>query len=181
MSTQSRWLIVAVSDQVNDAEPLATYANGYEFVLFRDAEGIVRTVENRCPHRRVPLSLGKLIDGAIRCAYHGWTFDGASGTCINIPNLGADERLSPNYCVKTYPCRERGGFVYAWTGEGEPTPESALLFDEENVIQGKIECSGAGTVALDIDSYRAVLIDGPQALLSFAGGSSFRVCKDASA
>lgn len=169
MNQQSHWLIVAVSEQLNDIKPLAACANGHEFVLFRDADGIARALENRCPHRRVPLSLGKLIDGAIRCAYHGWTFDGDSGACINIPNLGADERISPNYCAKTYPCREQGGFIYAWTAEGEPNSEPAFLFNDPHAVQSKVECYGAGTVALDIDSYRNALIDGPQALLSFTG------------
>lgn len=168
MNTPSGWSVIAVSEQVNDEKPLAAYADGYEFAVFRDAAGVARVVENRCPHRRVPLALGKVVGGAIRCAYHGWTFDGASGSCIAVPNLGKDERVSPNYCVKAYACREQGGFVYAWVGEDEPA--STLVFDEEEPLQEPdIQRSGNGIVPLEIGHYRDALIDGPQALLGFAG------------
>lgn len=164
----SSWSVVAVSEQLGDVKPLPVYADGHELALFRDASGLARAVENRCPHRRVPLTLGNVVNGAIRCAYHGWTFDGASGSCIAVPNLGDDEHISPNFCVRTYPCREHGGFVYAWTGAEDPA--SLLAFWHESTSpEADIHRSGSGIAAVGIRHYRDALIDGPQALLAISG------------
>jgi phenylpropionate dioxygenase-like ring-hydroxylating dioxygenase large terminal subunit len=61
-------------------------------VLFRDDAGKPHALLNRCCHRGVQLSLGKVVDGAIACRYHGWRYDG-SGRCIHIPSLTADGRI----------------------------------------------------------------------------------------
>ena len=33
-----------------------------------------------CPHLGADLSVGQIVDGRLRCAYHHWSFDG-SGAC----------------------------------------------------------------------------------------------------
>jgi len=124
-------------------------------------------VEDRCPHRRVPLTLGKIINGSIRCAYHGWTFDGASGSCVDVPNLGANERVSRTYCVKAYRVSEHQGFVCTWLGEGEPSLE--LPFQNSDFENAESVTSGSGTVALGYDNYLEVLLDGPQVLFEIPG------------
>lgn len=164
----SSWSVVAVSEQVSDVKPFPVYAEGHEIALFRDTSGTVRAVENRCPHRRVPLTLGKVVGGAIRCAYHGWTFDGASGSCIAVPNLGEQERISPNFCVKAYRCREDNGFVYAWTSAEEPA--TPLAFEQEiTSVEPEIQTFGSGIASVGTGHYRDALIDGPQALLAVSG------------
>ncbi|MDB5868722.1 MAG: rieske [2Fe-2S] domain protein, partial [Polaromonas sp.] len=72
------WWACALSGSVNDKKPLAVVCNGEALVLFRNAAGEAFALEDRCPHRRVPLSLGTVKPGGLQCGYHGWTFDGAS-------------------------------------------------------------------------------------------------------
>src|SRR5207302_6784614 len=56
-------------------------------VLFRDGDGDPRALVDRCPHRNVPLSLGRVrSDGCLECMYHGWRFDG-QGHCAGVPGL----------------------------------------------------------------------------------------------
>ena len=58
---------------------------GVPLVLFRSL-GRAGALVDRCPHRNVPLSLGRVLpDGRLECAYHGWQFDTA-GNCIDMPN-----------------------------------------------------------------------------------------------
>ena len=57
---------------------------GERLVLFRDRSGSICTFIDRCPHRGVALSLGKIDHGEIVCPFHGWRFDGA-GQCTHVP------------------------------------------------------------------------------------------------
>lgn len=56
---------------------------GQPLVLVR-LQGKVLCFENRCPHRNVPLSSGKVIQNTLQCAYHGWRFD-AQGVSLCHP------------------------------------------------------------------------------------------------
>ncbi|MBR9909213.1 MAG: Rieske 2Fe-2S domain-containing protein [Gammaproteobacteria bacterium] len=167
MNATQGWLAVAAVEEVNGKTPRAVSAGGFDFALFRDRDGVARALQNRCPHRRVPLTLGKIIDGAIRCAYHGWTFDGGSGACIDVPNLSEAERVPPSFCVPAYPVAEHQGFVFVWAGEGEPglLPPLAAQVD----ARLELETYGSGVAALGVDHYRDLLFDGPEVVFDIPG------------
>src|SRR3546814_4948287 len=76
---QDIWWAVARSEEVTDKKPLGINIGDQPVVLWRDKQGIVRALEDRCPHRRAPLSLGCIRDnGWIQCGYHGWSYEGRS-------------------------------------------------------------------------------------------------------
>ncbi len=91
-------------------------------VLFRDAEGRAFALLDRCPHRSIPLSQGRLVDRRLECGYHGWQFDG-DGTCLQIPGLcggspGKAHRATP------FSTREHDGLIWVWgRADSEPTRE----------------------------------------------------------
>ncbi len=66
-------------------------------------------------HRACPLSLGKVIDGKVSCAYHGWEFNGA-GECTKMPSTMQCSHIG----VAALPCVEKDGFVWVWPGLGAP-------------------------------------------------------------
>ena len=84
-------------------------------VMFRNSKGLVVALEDRCPHRQLPLSHGKLIGDDIQCGYHGLTFD-CSGRCVRIP--GADNIPKTAY-VESYPVEEAHGIVWVWMGDAQ--------------------------------------------------------------
>jgi phenylpropionate dioxygenase-like ring-hydroxylating dioxygenase large terminal subunit len=88
-------------------QPLACQLLGRPLVVFRARDGVA-VLEDRCPHRNVPLSRGRCRDGEIACPYHGWRFDG-SGTCRHIP--GATKPIAAP--VPAYPVHLHLGLV--WT------------------------------------------------------------------
>ncbi|HEY6880814.1 MAG TPA: Rieske (2Fe-2S) protein, partial [Polyangiales bacterium] len=47
-----------------------------ELAVFRGMDGALRCIENRCAHRNLKLSLGQVEGCTLRCAYHGWAYDG---------------------------------------------------------------------------------------------------------
>jgi phenylpropionate dioxygenase-like ring-hydroxylating dioxygenase large terminal subunit len=126
-------------------QPLSLVVAGERIVLFRDAgagagagDRLVALID-RCPHRGVALSLGKVTpEGTLACPFHGWQFDGC-GACVRVPLLpeARCERLS----ATALPVREIGELVWLYTGPqplgqsgqagpgdaGEPQPPEALV------------------------------------------------------
>jgi len=103
---------------------------GQQIVLWLDAQGNPAVVQDRCCHRSAKLSLGKVIDGNISCAYHGWEFN-SNGDCVHVPQL-KDCPISQSYKVKAYRCAERYGYV--WVCLAEPLidiPEISEAIDPE--------------------------------------------------
>ncbi|RQH04944.1 Rieske 2Fe-2S domain-containing protein [Paraburkholderia dinghuensis] len=165
MATGS-WWAAALSESVDASRPLAVVCNGEALVLFRDASGAACALEDRCPHRRVPLSLGKVTQKGLQCGYHGWTFDGKTGACTAIPNLRADERVPPRYGARSYRVAEAGGFMHVWLGDGEPddAPLPGLVYHP----QGE-EHTGASIVNVAAHEYQDAMLDGPDCLVSLDG------------
>ncbi len=93
-------------------------------VLFRNSKGNVVALEDRCPHRLLPLSKGKRIGDDIQCGYHGMTF-GADGRCVRIPG---QQNVPASAYVHAYPIHERHDIVWIWMGEPERA-EVADVFD----------------------------------------------------
>ena len=161
---KEQWWTVALSEQLAGAKPLAVVCDGQQLALFRNAGGQAFALDDRCPHRRVLLSPGVVKPGGLQCPYHGWTFDGASGKCVDIPNLRRDEKI-PAAAVRAWPVAERNGFVHVFAGEGEaPDVLPAAAYR----AQGR-EYTGSAVAGIAFDEYLDVMLDGPECLLSFPG------------
>lgn len=85
-------------------------------VVWLNSQGEPCAVEDRCCHRTAKLSLGKVVNGNISCAYHGWQFN-QDGKCVCVPQA-PQRSISAKYKVKSYSCVERYG--YAWVCLEEP-------------------------------------------------------------
>lgn len=112
-SHPNHWYPIAWSKEVKSGKAHAAQFAGEPIVVVRPKEGPVFALEDRCAHRQIPLSGGVVKDCAIRCGYHGWSYD-ATGKCIDVPYLGKDKL--PNG-VKSYPCREQDGLILIWPGD----------------------------------------------------------------
>ena len=92
---------------------------GESLVLFRDAAGRYGLIERACPHRGTDLAYGRLEDGGLRCAFHGWLFD-VTGACLQTPAEPDGSNLCANIRQKAYPVVERSGILFAYMGPGAP-------------------------------------------------------------
>jgi phenylpropionate dioxygenase-like ring-hydroxylating dioxygenase large terminal subunit len=88
---------------------------GEPIVLYRTADGRPVALEDACPHRKLPLSMGRLKGDDVECGYHGLTFD-CSGACTRVPGA---ERIPHVARVRSYPVEERYGLIWIWMGEAE--------------------------------------------------------------
>ncbi len=86
---------------------------GQPVVLFRTGTGAVAALEDACPHRLAPLSMGQLKGDTIECGYHGMTFD-CRGECVRIPG---QEVIPRNARVRSYPVVENMGLAWIWMGD----------------------------------------------------------------
>ena len=85
-------------------------------VLWRTATGAVVAFDERCCHKRMPLSAGRLIEtDLLECAYHGLCYD-ASGRCVRVPSH-PDGRIPPQARLRPFPVIEQDGLVWVWTGD----------------------------------------------------------------
>lgn len=109
-----QWWAVAWSGEVKAGKVVSRPLMGEPIALYRSKSGRLFALEDRCAHRQVPLSMGVVQGEGLRCGYHGWAYDGASGKCTDVPYLGR-ERL-PNG-VKSYPVREVDGLVFVFPGD----------------------------------------------------------------
>src|SRR6266446_3130788 len=101
--------------------PLARMILDEPLVLFRDGHGRPTALLDRCAHRNLPLSRGRVVDGVLECAYHGWRY-GGDGACRLVPGLVADED-DKGRVVPTRPVREQQGAVWVYAGSGPPRGE----------------------------------------------------------
>jgi phenylpropionate dioxygenase-like ring-hydroxylating dioxygenase large terminal subunit len=119
------WYVVAASEELTTA-PLARKIYGTPLVVFRDDGGRAGVLLDRCAHRNVPLSLGRVVSGRIECPYHGWQYD-RDGDCRRIPGLCGTPEL-PRRAVPRYATVEQDGYVWAWgTPDSEPRGEPYRL------------------------------------------------------
>ncbi|HVM40030.1 MAG TPA: aromatic ring-hydroxylating dioxygenase subunit alpha [Acidimicrobiia bacterium] len=114
-----RWWYPACMSNELKGKPVGITLMDEPVVVFRDGAGSAHALADRCPHRNMPLSLGRVADdGCLECCYHGWRFDG-DGTCRAVPGLlGGDAAASPNRAVAAYPVEERDGVVWLWPEAG---------------------------------------------------------------
>jgi vanillate O-demethylase monooxygenase subunit len=83
MFLRNYWYVAATDAEISH-KPLGRMILGEPIVLFRAEDGTPVAFEDRCPHRHLPLSMGRLVGDTLQCLYHGLRF-GRDGRCVYIP------------------------------------------------------------------------------------------------
>ncbi|MGE0744852.1 MAG: Rieske 2Fe-2S domain-containing protein [Rhodospirillales bacterium] len=112
MFLNNAWYVAAWADEIGPAPLGRTFLN-QPVVLFRTADGAAAALEDRCCHRHLPLSMGKVVGAELECGYHGLHFD-RTGRCVAVPG---QPRVPPGAAVRAYPLVERWGWVWIWMGD----------------------------------------------------------------
>lgn len=148
------WYIACASRDLR-GRPLAVRLLDRPLVLFRARDGAPAALLDRCPHRNVPLSLGRERDGELECGYHGWRFDG-NGDCRFVPGL-AEQRPSAARRVPRHAARESDGFVWIWgRADAEPAGDPFRF--------PLVDASGYTTVRRPVDTEASLLDTAENAL-----------------
>lgn len=107
------WYPVLQSEELPADRPVGFKVLGENLVAWRAGAGRVGVVRDRCPHRGVQLSLGRVLDDSLQCRLHGLRFDGL-GDCVLIPWENERSRIHERMRVRAYPAAELGGYVWAY-------------------------------------------------------------------
>lgn len=145
------WYVAAWADEV-DREPLSRVICETPLVLYRTEEGKAVVLDNRCPHRFAPLSMGKLVGSDIQCGYHGLRF-GPDGRCTLNPH--GDGFIGPRLKATGFPAAEIHDMIWVWLGDPEKA-DLALIADfacntapEFRRIHGMFEIDASYLLVLD--------------------------------
>lgn len=95
-----------------------------DIVVYRTEGGVAVALEDACPHKLAPLSIGTLLGDAVECGYHGLTFD-CSGKCVKIPG---QPNIPASLKVRAYPTAESMGMVWVWMGDPAQA-DASKVFD----------------------------------------------------
>ena len=118
---RNAWYAACWADELG-ATPLARKVLGEEIALFRTESGEVGAVEDCCPHRFAPLSLGAVEGENIVCGYHGMEFS-CDGVCVAIPG---QENVPDRARLRAYPAFEQNSLMWVWMGDPEQADRSLL-------------------------------------------------------
>jgi nitrite reductase/ring-hydroxylating ferredoxin subunit len=128
------WFAMAYSRDLVPGEVKPLHYFGEDLVLFRTREGRACVLDAYCAHLGAHLGVGgRVVGESVRCPFHGWQFDGATGQCSGIPYC---DRIPPRARVRAWDVCEKNGMVFAWHhAEGKPPawdfPELPELSDPE--------------------------------------------------
>jgi len=115
------WFAVEWSRELHEGDVKPIYYFGEELVLFRTRSGEAKVLDPFCPHLGAHLGYGGRVMGdSIRCPFHGWQFDGASGDCSHIPYC---ERIPQKARVRSWEVQEKNGMVFVWYHAEAKPPE----------------------------------------------------------
>jgi phthalate 4,5-dioxygenase len=150
------WQPAALLDELSGPRPIKPLKLlGEDLVVFRDEKGRYGLLGRACPHRGTDLAYGRLEDGGLRCAFHGWLFD-IEGKCLQTPAEPDDSNLCRNIRQKAYPVIERSGILFAYMGSG--TPPDFPRFDcfvaphsHTFAFKGMIDCNWLQSLEVGID------------------------------
>ena len=105
MLIPDRWYVVLDANEISAGRPLGIKRLGELMVFWRDENGQVVVMKDRCPHRSSQLSLGRVVSGRIQCPFHGFEFDG-DGACQLIPANGRNAGVPKVFQCSVYPSQE---------------------------------------------------------------------------
>jgi vanillate monooxygenase len=117
---KNTWYVACNAEDI-DEKPLGRTICNLSIVFYRALEGKVAALEDFCPHRGAPLSLGTVVEGKLTCGYHGLEM-GCDGKTIAMP--GQRVRAFPT--IRSYPVEERYGFIWVWPGDASLADKSLI-------------------------------------------------------
>jgi len=143
MFLRNAWYVAAWDREVTrQSRPIQIL--GERIVLYRTEAGAPVALEDACPHRKLPLSMGRVVGDEIECGYHGLVFNSA-GQCTRIPGANKIPRIA---CVRSYPVLSRYGLVWIWMGDVS-LADSSRVFSVEHWNDPAWDKNQGGTMTVD--------------------------------
>ncbi len=148
-----QWYVACASSALKPGALLNKTIAGVPLVVYRGKGGEAAALLDRCCHRNVPLSRGKVVGEHVQCGYHGWEFDGG-GACRVIPGLMAEVE-SKGRRVASFAVREQQGWIWVFLApdtEPDREPFHIPYLDEPGYDTVSRTVSAPGTMHATIEN-----------------------------
>jgi phenylpropionate dioxygenase-like ring-hydroxylating dioxygenase large terminal subunit len=111
------WIPALLADELPepDCPPVRVRLLSERLIAIRDSQGRLGLMDEFCAHRGVSLWFGRNEENGLRCAYHGWKYD-VTGQCVDVPSEPEESGYCRKIKLKSYPCMEAGGVIWAYMG-----------------------------------------------------------------
>ena len=109
----NQWYVILSSKEVKKNRVLGVKRLGQNMVVWRDSKGIPGVALDKCPHRGIKLSCGKVHHDHLQCPFHGFEYD-QTGKCKFIPANGKATPVPEQIRATAYQVKEANGFIYLW-------------------------------------------------------------------
>jgi phenylpropionate dioxygenase-like ring-hydroxylating dioxygenase large terminal subunit len=141
---RNAWYVACWSDEVKKGEMFSRTLLGEPVVFYRLTDGTPVALQDRCPHRFIPLHLGSIKNDTIECCYHGLQFD-CSGACVKNPH--GDGKIPAAARVRSYPVADRHGMLWIWMGDDKEDP--SLITDYSVLDEQSGYKTSRGKITID--------------------------------
>ena len=118
------WYPVCPSHFLKES-PISLRRLGYKIALWRDHTGKVHALEDRCPHRGAPLSLGVILGDRIACPYHGVEVC-TDGVATRVPGSPGC-KLEGSQSTRRFHAVEAAGAIFLYNATDPFLPEAPPL------------------------------------------------------
>jgi phenylpropionate dioxygenase-like ring-hydroxylating dioxygenase large terminal subunit len=152
---KNKWYLICPSVELKNNIIKKRILND-DIIFFRNLNGEIAALEDRCCHRNVNLSLGYLNNENIVCGYHGWEYD-KTGKCVKIPSQLPGDKIPPTAKIKSYPVKDFNKWIWVFVGDEEKSTQiNPVNIEEMNEWPFTYK---AYTFKADLESTAESLID----------------------
>lgn len=120
------WYAVGGTDDLPPGMATAVSLFGEDIAAWRGQSGRVHAWDNRCVHRGMRLSFGRVRGDRLICAYHGWNYD-ETGRCRSIP-ARPDMKPSEKIAMPRHGATDRDGLLWIGLDGTSGTPPDLASF-----------------------------------------------------
>jgi phenylpropionate dioxygenase-like ring-hydroxylating dioxygenase large terminal subunit len=125
----NQWYVILESKELKKHKPLRVKRFNETLALWRDENGSACCIADKCCHRGVSLSCGRIADGKLECPFHGFAYD-KSGKVQLIPANGKGNPAPQNMKVTAYKLHEAYGLIWMWWGDADKVSSEPFFFKE---------------------------------------------------
>ena len=110
---KDRWYAACPSWFVKE-KPVSLKLLGTNVAIWRDRNGKVHALEDRCPHRGAKLSQGSILGDTLKCPYHGVEVR-CDGVATSVPGSPGC-KLEGSRATRNFPVMEHSDCVFIFNG-----------------------------------------------------------------
>ena len=118
---RNQWYVILESKEVLNNQVIGVKRLGENLAVWRDSQGNLGAALDKCPHRGIHLSKGKIKDEHLQCPFHGFEYD-AGGKCKLIPANGKAAPIPEYIKLQSYPVTEAHGFIFLYWKKADSGP-----------------------------------------------------------